>query len=63
MTQASYLQHRAAKRGEPAPNELALLDRDLAEAGIATPPHSRAQADVGLRHLVYREMKLAMRAA
>jgi hypothetical protein len=63
MTQHSYLIHRAAKRTAPSPLELALLDRDLADAGVSIPCHESMPADAIVRSLVDRAVKAALRAA
>jgi len=63
MTQATYLIHRASKRGTPGPSELALLDRDLAEAGIAIPADDRLDSDLILKSFVDQAVKAALRAA
>jgi hypothetical protein len=63
MTQHSYLIHRAAKRSTPSPLELALLDRDLAEAGVCIPRHETLRADAHVKSLIDRAVKAALRAA
>jgi hypothetical protein len=63
MTQTWYLSHRAAKRGTPMPRELALLDSDLADAGVPIPPHGAETDDHIIRALIQVMVKEALRAA
>jgi hypothetical protein len=63
MTQHSYLIHRAAKRSTPTPSELALLDRDLAEAGVCIPRLEALRTNAFVKGLVDRAVKAALNAA